>query len=101
MSLIDWSDPDEMVGLLLEYVADEALAERIDPERADFLRSLSRDLEELSEKQAGASESAEAMQAVRAAQPTEFIHDPVITHLDACIEELRRIGSNTSGARAV
>jgi len=26
MSLIDWSDPGEMLGLLIEYVADEMVA---------------------------------------------------------------------------
>jgi hypothetical protein len=101
MSLIDWSDPDEMIGLLLEYVADEARAERGDPERAVFLRSLSEDLEELSGEQADASESAEAMAAVRAAQPGEFLSDPVITHVEACIEELRRIAANGSSVHTV
>jgi hypothetical protein len=37
MSLIDWSDPDEMLGLLIEYVADETVASHDDLDRADFL----------------------------------------------------------------
>lgn len=98
MSLIDWSDPDEMLGLLLEYVADEARAERGDPERAGFLRLLSKDLEELSDERPGAGERAEAMQAVRNAQPAEFMNDPVIAHVEACIEELRRIVRDGSPA---
>ena len=40
MSLIDWSDPDEMLGLLTEYVADEDSACHLDRARAaSFARS--------------------------------------------------------------
>jgi hypothetical protein len=30
MSILDWSDPEEMVGLLAEYIRDELLEERHD-----------------------------------------------------------------------
>lgn len=95
MSLIDWSDPEEMIGLLIEYVSDEALTADDDVERADFLNALSRDLEELTVHDvAEVNRLAEAIQEIRAAQPAAFLGDPVITHLDACIEELHRIGSD-------
>lgn len=44
MGLIDWSDSDEMLGLLVEYVADEAVASHGDASRAHFLNQLSREL---------------------------------------------------------
>lgn len=96
MSLIDWSDPDEMLGLLIEYVDDAAIAEG-DPDRAVFLRELSRDLEELAARRfAAVDRIADAICEIRAMQPGEFLNDDVITHVDACVEELRRIGSYAS-----
>ena len=100
MSLIDWSDPDEMVGLLLEYVADELTAEN-DVERSSFLRDLLTDLEGVAGVELPVGHLAEAMQEVRNAQPGEFMADPVITHIDACVEELHRIDSHASPASAV
>lgn len=92
MSLIDWSDPDEMLGLLVDYVADEANASHADRARARFLGALSKELGELADQ---ASENvrqvAEALREFRTSQPEEFLSDPVIAHLDACIEELYRI----------
>lgn len=101
MSLIDWSDPDEMLGLLVEYVADEAMGES-DADRAAFLRELSRDLEDLASRQfVTVDRITDAICAIRATQPAEFLNDAVIAHVDACVEELRRIGSLATGIRAV
>lgn len=92
MSLIDWSDPDEMLGLLIEYVTDEATASR-DPVRADLLRSIAADLDELSAREfASVDEIAGAIGEIRESQPREILDDPVMAHVDACIEELLRIG---------
>lgn len=97
MSLIDWSDPDEMLGLLVEYVTDEALTEGEDAERADFLRGLSRELEHLARFDfAAADQIADAISEIRDGQAREFQNDVVIGHEDACIEELRRIGSQAN-----
>ena len=99
MSLIDWSDPDEMLGLLIEYVVDEALAEDGDADRADFLRRLSRDLEDLAGRDfTGVDQVADAICEIRGTQPAEFLNDEVIAHVDACVEELRRISSQTTRA---
>ena len=101
MSLIDWSDPEEMLGLLVEYVADESIGET-DADRAAFLRELWRDLEDLSGRQfESVNGIVDAICEIRAAQPAEFLSDAVITHVDACAEELRRIGSDTTGSRAL
>jgi len=99
MSLIDWSDPEEMLGLLIEYVADEAIGEN-DPDRASFLRELWRDLEDLSSREfAAVAGIADAICEIRDTQPAEFLSDAVISHVDACVEELRRIGSHITGTR--
>lgn len=50
MSIIDWSDPDEMLGLLAEYVQDECLEEHSDRERVVFLRELSRSVKSLASR---------------------------------------------------
>lgn len=53
MSLIDWSDPEEMLGLLVEFVADEADASQCDVDRARFLTALSRELAGMVEHDVG------------------------------------------------
>ena len=44
MSFINWSDPEEMLGLLAEYVIDEEAYASEDPARSAFLHELSREL---------------------------------------------------------
>lgn len=101
MSLIDWSDPDEMLGLLAEYVTDEALAEGDDAERADFLRDLSKELENLTGLSfVAVDQIAETISEIRDSQPREFQNDAVIAHVDACIEELHRIARQTARTTA-
>ncbi|MEA2239341.1 MAG: hypothetical protein QOC81_4065 [Thermoanaerobaculia bacterium] len=98
MSLIDWSDPDEMLGLLADFVADEASTSYADRERARFLGTLSRALGDLAEQESGGGRQvAEALRQIRTSQPDGFLSDPVIEHLDACIEELCRIESAQHG----
>ena len=91
MSLIDWSDHEEMLGLLLEYVADEATTSH-DRERVAFLRALLRQIERLAQAEPESiGRIADALSEVRQSQPAEFAADPVLDHLDACAEEIRRI----------
>lgn len=92
MSLIDWSDADAMLGLLVEYVADEAVAAQGDHERSAFLDQLSRELFATSEAQLeSADEIAHALREIHNGQPREFADDPVMSHVAACVEELTRI----------
>ena len=44
MTFIDWSDSEEMIGLLIEYVADEKNGTLGDPKRQKFLSDLLMDL---------------------------------------------------------
>jgi hypothetical protein len=97
VSLIDWSDPEEMLGLLVEYVADEVAAEETDAERAAFLRELWRELQRLARSEPfDAEQMASSMREVRASQPREFLADPVLAHLDACVAELERIENDSA-----
>jgi hypothetical protein len=92
LSLIDWSDPEEMVGLLVEYVADERNASHLDPDRASFLDRLSREIVAVADRNFTSVEAmAAAMRDVVEGQPGEFANDPVMGHVEACIEELHRI----------
>jgi len=94
MSLIDWSDPDEMLGLLVEYVADEAVAAHDDADRAHFLTELSRELDAMADRDFESVEGIElALRELHDGQPREFAGDPVLTHVAACVEELQRIGT--------
>lgn len=94
MSLIDWSDPDEMLGLLIEYVDDEALASHDDADRARFLNRLSRELGALAMQDVRpAGRIARALHEIRDSQSEELASDPVLAHVEACIEELHRIGA--------
>jgi hypothetical protein len=91
MSLIDWSDPDEMLGLLVEYIADETVASHDDADRAHFLNQLSRELGDIARHVESVDRIALTLREIHDAQPREFASDPVMAHMEACIEELRRI----------
>jgi hypothetical protein len=91
MSLIDWSDPDEMLGLLIDYVADEAIAS-YDADRSDFLNQLSRELGVVAEQGFESADRIELMlREIHDSQPSEFASDAVMAHIEACIDELHRI----------
>src|SRR4051812_15709456 len=93
MSLIDWSDPEEMIGLLAEYVADERLAEQEDAQRIRFLNELSSELTTLasSAETLPATALIDRLREIYDWQPKEFGTDAALVHLDDCIQELERI----------
>ena len=97
-TLIDWSDPEEMLGLLCEYVADEKLDAQ-DDERVRFLAELSSELAGLAARAPDlpADELIEQLRAIDAFHRDDFAGDPVLTHVEACIEELERIQSQSAG----
>ena len=98
MTFIDWSDAEEMLGLLVEYVSDERIASAGDVERSKFLDELTQELEVAADAASGASadDAIRRLRAIRDAQPKEFAGDEVLGHLAACIEELERIAGRTS-----
>ena len=93
MSYIDWSDPEEMFGMLVEYVSDERGDS--DAARRRFLDSLLHPLLELQDRFPGlsAAEQVVALRSICSSVDAEDEDDPVIEHLHACVEELERIGA--------
>lgn len=87
--MIDWSDPEEMLGLLAEYVRDEWLSEHRDRDRARFLRQLSSAIESLTNLPAG--DVIAQLRQIHDTQASEFAEDPALVHVDDCIQELSRI----------
>lgn len=81
MTLIDWSDPEAMLGLLIEYVDDEAVSTRNDAERPGFLHQLSRDLLTAAEQGLDAPDQiARSLREIHDSQPREFANDAVMVH---------------------
>ena len=99
MTFINWSDSMEMLGLLCEYVADEKSDSQNDPVRVRFLDELSTELADLAERapEMSADEAIERLRLMHASQADDFADDPVLTHVEDCIEELQRIKSQTIG----
>lgn len=93
MTFINWSDSEEMVALLTEFVADERHQTQGDAARETFLCDLLRELTELNERFTAISTDGaiENLRAIHQSLSHEFSEDPVIVHLEACIEELERI----------
>ena len=92
MTFIDWSDPAEMLGLLVEYVA-EARDEARQADRRAWLAELSAELSGLAERydSTAAEDLIAQIRAIHGARAFEFGSDPVFTHLADCIAELERI----------
>jgi len=99
MTFINWSDPEEMLGLLCEYVDDEKSDLQNDHERVRFLAELSADLADLADRAPGmsADEVIERLRVMHASRADDFADDPVLMHVEACIEELERIKLQSVG----
>lgn len=93
MTFIDWSDAEGMFGLLVEFVADECKECTADAERARFLRNILRELTTIEERIADipVTQAIRALKDVCDGVAQEFADDPVIVHVEACIEELERV----------
>jgi hypothetical protein len=93
MSFIDWSDPEEMLGLLSEYVADERDGASDDPAREGFLADLAAALIRLTDRidESSPEDLVDRLRAIHVSHAGEFGADPVLVHVEACIEELERI----------
>ena len=93
MTFIDWSDAEEMVGLLVEYVADEESDERAHRDRAKFLRDLSSALRVIASQtpDVPVEQTIASLRTIRESQSREFAADAALVHLDDCIEELERL----------
>jgi hypothetical protein len=97
MTFVDWSDPEDMFGLLIDYVTDER-SESEDPRRRTFLSDLLSSLAELHERFAGltAVQRIEALRELHRSIDQEFESDPVAQHLEDCAAELERVDDSST-----
>ena len=99
MPILDWSDPEEMLGLLADWVADELHEETTDHRRAQFLKHLASSLATLASESGHLSVRAvdEQLRGILGSQPSEFAADPALEHVRDCIHELERMGAMNMG----
>lgn len=99
MTFIDWSDSEEMLGLLADYVRDSQI-ESADRERTRFLEEISAQLTELAglAGDISAHEAALRLRVIRDSASARFDRDPVLAHVDECIAELERISAQAMRA---
>lgn len=93
MTFIDWSDPEEMLGLLTEYVADARQDSQADPGRAAFLDALLNDLTQLTRQsdEVSLDEAISRLREIQGIHSDDLGDDPVLRHVEDCIGELVRI----------
>jgi hypothetical protein len=98
MSFIDWSDSEEMLGLLSKYVADERNGSLGDDAREEFLTRLSAELTKLTDRfdTMSPEELIDGLRAIHRSRAENSARDPVLVHVEACIEELERISRESA-----
>jgi len=98
MSFINWSDSHEMLGLLSELVVDERRESTGDPARAHFLAGVLEELGELTARidETNEDDSIGKLRIILESADGEFRGDPVLEHVQACIEELESIRDRVS-----
>ncbi len=96
MAFVDFSDPEDMFDLLVDYVTDER-SEAEDPARRRFLSGL---LESLGELQDDVSlpppQRIAALRSLHQSVDAQFEDDPVVRHLEDCAAELERLSERGS-----
>lgn len=92
MTFIDWSDSEAMLGLLLEWIADERDASA-NSARRDVLTGLSAELAELADRydETPPEELIASLRALYDARSDEVPGDPALAHLADCIDEMERL----------
>ena len=95
MAFVDFSDPEDMFALLIDYVTDER-SEAEDPQRRRFLSGLLDSLAELQERfpVLTPTRRIESLRALHRSLETEFECDPVAQHLEDCAAELERVSEH-------
>lgn len=98
MTFIDWSDAEGMFGLLVEFVADERAECRQDRERQRFLADLLAELRALERElpRFSTSVATRKLRDLHQSADPEFAADPVMAHLEDCIEELERVQNDAT-----
>lgn len=93
MAYIDWSDPEALFDMLVEYTADEKTSAHADARRERFLAQLLAQLETAQEKFATADLPTviDRLREIIDGISPDFQDDPVVDHFTACLEELERL----------
>jgi hypothetical protein len=93
MVFVDFSDAEDMLELLVEYMTDECSAAE-EPGRRRFLATLLESVTQLQEASAtmSAPERLQSLRDLHSAVDPEFEADPVVQHLVDCAAELERLG---------
>lgn len=89
MTFIDWSDPEEMLGLLSDYIADECADAA--GERGEFLEDLASAVSSLTSSEMDVTDVVTELRAIYDSLPREFSRDPVVIHVSDCIAELEKL----------
>ena len=94
MTFIDWSDPEGMLGLFVELVADERVECLGDTERLSFVEDLLAALRTVEAEVSSVPMSAtvQRLRSLRDGVDPEFSDDPVMAHFDDLLDELERSG---------
>jgi hypothetical protein len=101
MAFIDWSDAEGILDLLVEYIADEKRDVRGDINRRQFLKNLLKELKLLREQLPtdGVAETIVSLQTIHSSITPEFVDDPAVEHITACIEELEQIQAGSAAEK--
>ena len=93
MTFIDWSDADGMIGMLVDFVADERAKCRNDPERLHFVEDVLAQLQavEANVQEIHAEATIQSLEVLHGSADSRFSCDPVMLHLKDCIDELERV----------
>lgn len=97
MTFIDWSDPEGMFGLLVDFVSTENAECEDDPERQRFLSDLLAQLQtvEAALPQLSAAVAIQELTMTGETVNLEFADDPVMIHLRDCMAALEAIESGS------
>jgi hypothetical protein len=92
MTYIDWSDSEDMFGLLVDFILD-ARSDTEERVRRSFLSRLMADIEALREQfdELSGMEVVSRLREIQNSIDEEFADDPVVIHLKECADELERI----------
>ena len=102
MTFINWSESEEILGLLAEYIADERSKTFDDWMRRQLLDDLLRDVSALAEGEhtLRPKDVITRLRKIERSSRDELVGDPVHDHLVACIQELERIDYTADGSRS-
>ena len=94
MTFIDLSDAEGMIGLYVEFVADERAGCQDDPDRLRFVEELLEQLKpvEANLDPAHLAATVQKLKDLHESADHDFANDPVMVHLNDLVEEIEKAG---------